>query len=1120
MENYEGSQESVLHAPTLELLDVSRSCNLAPLLSSTLLYFSLSVGVILHETCSETQREAQTLAPDQLDWSCCNNPKKAVFHFNMEESLRHPCDESDDKLNTTDDEDDGDVYLDSSSYDFNKTGVDSTFAFSSGVASAAASTDSLFDAKLLSNTSSLDSLFDDHPSVTSSPDSLFHEPMSDASSADSLFDEHPSITSSPDSLIDELPSVGFMSKSTVAKWRKDQQDLWRFGPHMKWSAFRSGNFYAHCPDQASASAERSKGCRQEKKVATRKSCKAATSEGDKKSQLFVNKGSKNAKKQTSERSKRAEAVQTLYELKEELKGRHFQDDVYKMISTFEGIYGQVTVALEGELNDYARQQLEALDILHKALSRAELEQATNIVPAQGAEAMVTETASKLSGSGEILVKEKAKSDEVPNEVPEKTKTAEQELEVEQVESPIAQDVKGDSKTEDPPEDDLAWKAQRSKPAHASTEGRLDLVPTTPMRERESTLRQKDTSETSQPWALQLKANRALQIPMILILILRKTMVQGEKFPQRKKVVASTEDSSDSDPEDPDSETDNDSDSDDPNSEEGSSEDGLAKKKESSGGDSSTEDSDSEPSSDEAGDAQGGTNTVLKVGLPRGVKWQTPEVEQGGEAKRKKTDNGEQMDSFDKPPMRLVQPEDIKFLEVQVLALKEQEQRAANLKRKPSGDLWHGRLQLLKRRQHKLKKSKGAKSRTVRQRCNSPKFISDSENDSMAADSEDYEPLKTSGKTLSDEDEEPADSQAIGFANGEFNEAMEGGGLVAVVRSNANGLKKPKTSSDEPAKNSASEPGKKEEEESGVIINAALKLEPAKAKMPARAEKPARAPCGQRPLDTHLESWEDGVDYAAPKSKKKIVFSLAQVTGKSLGIDTRMWWTRVPDLCAEAARMTYKLLVALVTSTRGEAGGEPTALYKKYQLTGLSGPRQMKSADDEDVPSREPGYMSCGCDEHPALLEWMLWKEGLIHATLCNDEGDKDKLCEGWHGPYAAEDLEGLDFMDLFIHDDNGLPIPDHEHRNLTLRIKALSVRKQILEKEALEKNSAFGVAAKFEKEQRAKDNAMKVKLEKKADNERRERKVRRKEKRKIHKLEAAAAADAPSNAIATSSKFS
>ncbi|KAJ7584900.1 hypothetical protein C8J56DRAFT_892599 [Mycena floridula] len=230
------------------------------------------------------------------------------------------------------------------------------------------------------------------------------------------------------------------------------------------------------------------------------------------------------------------------------------------------------------------------------------------------------------------------------------------------------------------------------------------------------------------------------------------------------------------------------------------------------------------------------------------------------------------------------------------------------------------------------------------------------------------------------------------------------------------------------------------EDSNVFIHvdALTKLEPATT---TNLKRP-RAPCGA--LDQELVCF---------------------FRGKGLGIDTRMWWTRIPELHPDAATMNYSFLVALITTmrnnascrahtflTKGEAGGEPTALYKKYQLTGLSGPQCMKSsADDPDVPDREPGYMSCGCDELPALFEWIMWKTGYIVATLCDDDGDKDRLSEGWHG-----------------------------------------MHRKILEKEALEKRTAFGLAtATFEKERKAENVAMKRKIWQHADEEEKKKEKRR-----------------------------
>ncbi|KAJ7574372.1 hypothetical protein C8J56DRAFT_1125786 [Mycena floridula] len=253
--------------------------------------------------------------------------------------------------------------------------------------------------------------------------------------------------------------------------------------------------------------------------------------------------------------------------------------------------------------------------------------------------------------------------------------------------------------------------------------------------------------------------------------------------------------------------------------------------------------------------------------------------------------------------------------------------------------------------------------------------------------------------------------------------------------------------------------------------------------------------GGRALDKHQSSWELGYETIGKAAHIREVDTtaitealnnsiIAFFAGNAMDIDSRIWWARIAGLRPDAARMSYDLLIALLSSSlgnilcrfhfwlaKGQAALKPNAAYLNYIIDGLSGPRRMKSKAGD--PDRVPGYMSCGCEEYPALLEYILWKEGSLEAKLWPEiESVEDEtkvteektmsvvkiVTEGWRGMVLDPrdrlawyklymDTLGLDFLDLFTHDKKGRPIKNHEYNNLSKRITILTARKDAITQE-------------------------------------------------------------------------
>ncbi|KAJ7578896.1 hypothetical protein C8J56DRAFT_897867 [Mycena floridula] len=254
--------------------------------------------------------------------------------------------------------------------------------------------------------------------------------------------------------------------------------------------------------------------------------------------------------------------------------------------------------------------------------------------------------------------------------------------------------------------------------------------------------------------------------------------------------------------------------------------------------------------------------------------------------------------------------------------------------------------------------------------------------------------------------------------------------------------------------------------------------------------------GVRCFDKFIDIWSKG--YEQLKNKRRSI-DRAEITKslddsiiaffaeRKIDPEAKTWFGRIAELRPDAARMNYKLLVALLTSSsgnilcryhfflhKGKAGSKPPATYTGYKITGLSGPRRMKEESskkkmNERINDRVPGFMSCGCEEFPALLEYILWKEGTVQTTLWSENeaaemeekrcaGTLTTMTEGWRGMVIDPrdrlvwyklymDTLGLGFMDLFTHNDKGMPIKNHEYNNLCKRIDVLSARKADIEKE-------------------------------------------------------------------------
>ncbi|KAJ7583749.1 hypothetical protein C8J56DRAFT_1054276 [Mycena floridula] len=90
--------------------------------------------------------------------------------------------------------------------------------------------------------------------------------------------------------------------------------------------------------------------------------------------------------------------------------------------------------------------------------------------------------------------------------------------------------------------------------------------------------------------------------------------------------------------------------------------------------------------------------------------------------------------------------------------------------------------------------------------------------------------------------------------------------------------------------------------------------------------------------------------------------------------------------------------------RGEGASTPSAGYANAKITGLSGPRAMKNSQADKV-TQAPGYLNCGCDEDPALLEVILWKEGSLKATLCKDNWTEKEVKDGMPMKLLFKDVE-------------------------------------------------------------------------------------------------------------------
>ncbi|KAJ7575828.1 hypothetical protein C8J56DRAFT_900443 [Mycena floridula] len=161
----------------------------------------------------------------------------------------------------------------------------------------------------------------------------------------------------------------------------------------------------------------------------------------------------------------------------------------------------------------------------------------------------------------------------------------------------------------------------------------------------------------------------------------------------------------------------------------------------------------------------------------------------------------------------------------------------------------------------------------------------------------------------------------------------------------------------------------------VIKNAKLKVEEDTGTEEEKAGKHEKSGVkggqGDRPLDVYLESWEDRVDHLPASGKTKRTSDPDAITralnakiicffgNKPLGCDTKLWWCHVPSA----------------------AGAWLAAIYAKCDVTGLAGPRHIKDKLADGI-QHKPGYMSCGCEEQLALLEYILWKEGQVQSTLC------------------------------------------------------------------------------------------------------------------------------------------
>ncbi|KAJ7574956.1 hypothetical protein C8J56DRAFT_901642 [Mycena floridula] len=207
--------------------------------------------------------------------------------------------------------------------------------------------------------------------------------------------------------------------------------------------------------------------------------------------------------------------------------------------------------------------------------------------------------------------------------------------------------------------------------------------------------------------------------------------------------------------------------------------------------------------------------------------------------------------------------------------------------------------------------------------------------------------------------------------------------------------------------------------------------------------------------------EDFISFYVRRRKLMKSKSIKKSRGSVLALSTKTWWLRIAELYPQIARQFRSLLVALMTvpkgniscrfhslTTKGETAETATAAYEDHEISGLSGPRIFKVKLD-DTNERMPGFLNCGCDEEPALLEVILWKEGLLRATLIDKEGRSKNVVEGWRGMVVDPRdrlywfqtymslLPGVEFDDLFTHSDDGFPKKSHEITVLDKRIAAL-----------------------------------------------------------------------------------
>ncbi|KAJ7589328.1 hypothetical protein C8J56DRAFT_888915 [Mycena floridula] len=153
------------------------------------------------------------------------------------------------------------------------------------------------------------------------------------------------------------------------------------------------------------------------------------------------------------------------------------------------------------------------------------------------------------------------------------------------------------------------------------------------------------------------------------------------------------------------------------------------------------------------------------------------------------------------------------------------------------------------------------------------------------------------------------------------------------------------------------------------------------------------------------------------------------------------------------------------TTKGAAAEQGDATYYGHDITGRSGPRKFKLKLDDKV-EREPRFLSCGCEEVPAMLEVILWKEGTLHMTIVDAEGREDIS-----GPWRAMVVHlrdrlywchlhlqtlGVEFNDFFTHNDDGMPKPFHQLETLEKRIAALTEERDSMQDQIAARTAAKG----------------------------------------------------------------